>query len=143
MASVEVRELLVPLPLRRKIVLALEIFRAYVHVRRLLRRKYLPTVVRELRGAERSGEGLVAEDGAARAAGLRLGSAVSRFLPFDSRCLIRSLVLTELLARRRIDATLVIGVASEPKFGAHAWVESGGSELLPSNGAQFQPLVSL
>ncbi len=49
-----------------------------------------------------------------------------RPLPFDSRCLARSLVLVSVLSRRGIDSVLVIGVAVEPKFTAHAWVESGG-----------------
>jgi Transglutaminase-like superfamily len=51
-------------------------------------------------------------------------------LPTDPRCLVRSLVLIELLARRGIDATLVIGTSARPDFSAHAWVELGGEALL-------------
>ena len=64
----------------------------------------------------------------------RIGYAVSRAmprLPADSRCLAQSLVLSNLLARRGLSSTLIIGVTSgEEKFGAHAWVEFDGHPLL-------------
>ena len=50
-------------------------------------------------------------------AAVRLGRAIGRtlsILPFDSRCLVRSLVLAELLARRGIDSRVVIGVSQGP-----------------------------
>jgi hypothetical protein len=65
----------------------------------------------------------------------RLGRAVQRtlrLLPTDSRCLIRSLVLTRLLARRSIPNTLVIGVRKTGEFEAHAWIEHGGQPILPA-----------
>jgi hypothetical protein len=65
----------------------------------------------------------------------RLGRAVGktlRLLPTDSRCLIRSLVLTRLLARRAIPNTIVIGVRKAPDFQAHAWVEHEGRPILPA-----------
>ena len=52
-------------------------------------------------------------------------------MPFDSRCLVRSLVLTSMLDRRGIRSRLVIGVSVEPSFSAHAWVECDGRPLLP------------
>ena len=55
-------------------------------------------------------------------------------LPTDSRCLVRSLVLIELLARRGIEARLVIGTSAATDFSAHAWVELGGEALLPPAG---------
>ncbi len=55
---------------------------------------------------------------------------VLRLLPTDSRCLVRSLVLTTVLARRGADTTLVIGVTAAPEFSAHAWVEHRGEALL-------------
>lgn len=64
--------------------------------------------------------------------GRRLGHVVVRvvrFLPGDTRCLARSLVLLRMLARRGVGATLVIGVRPSPDFGAHAWVELGGLPL--------------
>jgi tetrahydromethanopterin S-methyltransferase subunit G len=65
----------------------------------------------------------------------RLGKGVGRtlgVLPTDSRCLIRSLVLVHLLARRSIPSTLVIGVRKESGFEAHAWVEHDGEAVLPA-----------
>lgn len=66
---------------------------------------------------------------------LRLGRAVVktlRLLPTDSRCLIRSLVLSRILTRRSIPHTLVIGVRNEPEFIAHAWIEHQGFPVLPA-----------
>jgi hypothetical protein len=76
----------------------------------------------------------------------RLGyvvSSVLRLLPTDSRCLMRSLVLTRLLARRGVPSTLIIGVSAAPEFAAHAWVEHAGRPLLPSYGPMFSRLVEL
>ena len=71
-----------------------------------------------------------------------------RLLPTDSRCLMRSLVLSALLARRGIDSSLVIGVRTAEAFGAHAWVEHEGRPLLPtgasaSGAAPFHRLVEV
>ena len=66
-----------------------------------------------------------------------------RYVPGDSRCLVRSLVLTSLLARRGIDVKFVIGVAPGPEFKAHAWVESDGLPLLPSLDDEHERLVEL
>jgi hypothetical protein len=76
----------------------------------------------------------------------RLGYVVSsilRLLPTDSRCLMRSLVLTRLLARRGVPSTLIIGVSAAPEFAAHAWVELAGRPLLFSYGPAFSRLVEL
>jgi hypothetical protein len=108
--------------------LATEVLCAYVDVRRRLRRSDFQTVVRELRSSERRASGEPTDPH-------RLGRAVARTLkvvPADSRCLMQSLVLTELLARRGVHSSLVIGVAPGPEFKAHAWVEAAGSPLLPS-----------
>jgi hypothetical protein len=78
--------------------------------------------------------------------GVRLGRIVGRtlgVLPADSRCLVRSLVLTGLLASRGIRSTLVIGVKSEPDFEAHAWVECVGMPLLPAGDETYERLVEL
>jgi hypothetical protein len=77
---------------------------------------------------------------------VRLGRAVSRtltFLPTDGRCLVSSLVLSRLLERRRIDASLVVAVRQEPGFGAHAWVEHRGRPLLQPGDLSYQRLVEL
>lgn len=115
--------------LRAKAALAVEIAIMYVRVRWLLRRHDLPSVVAALRGAEP-----LTTDHRRQALGARLGHGIERalrYVPFDARCLVRSLVLLGLLARRGTASTLVIGVEVEPAFSAHAWVESGGCALLP------------
>jgi hypothetical protein len=77
---------------------------------------------------------------------LRLGRAVVRtlaVLPADSRCLMRSLVLTGMLARRGSPGALVIGVKPGEVFGAHAWVELDGRPLLSAGNGEFARLVEL
>ena len=76
----------------------------------------------------------------------RLASASRRTLeliPADSRCLMRSLVLTRLLARRGIETSLVVAVRVEGGFGAHAWVELDGQPLLAPAAPPFERLVEL
>jgi hypothetical protein len=119
-----------PIPLGAKLALALEILRALLLVEWSLRRRRLPQLVEMLRG----GHAVVdVRNRTEVAAATRLGNIVNRALrpiPFDSRCLRKSLVLTRLLTRRGIAARLVIGVTLKPQFRAHAWVESGGHALL-------------
>jgi Transglutaminase-like superfamily len=64
----------------------------------------------------------------------RTVSLTLTLLPNDARCLVRSIVLIELLARRGLAATLVIGTNSAPDFSAHAWVELDGEPLLSPAG---------
>lgn len=76
----------------------------------------------------------------------RLGYAVTRVVPLmpgESRCLIRSVVLTALLTRRGVDSRLVIGVRPGDQFLAHAWVEVGDEALLPPQSALVERLVEL
>jgi hypothetical protein len=76
----------------------------------------------------------------------RLGHAVTRtltFVPGDTRCLARSLVLTRLLAKRGIAAKLVIGARTSPAFLAHAWVEFQGQPVLDPGDGSFARLVEL
>jgi hypothetical protein len=123
--------------------LGVEILVAYAQARRALRREPIATVVAGLRArAPRPVEAC----GATRAQALRLGRAVSRLLryvPGDTRCLARSLVLTRLLARRGIGAILVIGARPEPSFLAHAWVEHAGDPVLDPGDGSFGRLVEL
>ena len=121
------------LTLAEKGRLAREIVATYVRARIWLRRYALEDVVGRLReDAElEPGSGMHLLQAA------RLGRIVRRtlgILPADSRCLVQSLVLTSLLARRGIHTTLVIGVKPEPRFEAHAWVELAGYPLLPVGG---------
>jgi hypothetical protein len=71
----------------------------------------------------------------------RAAVLVLRLLPTDTRCLMRSLVVLGLLARRGRTATLVIGVEPGRAFRAHSWLERGGHPILPPEG--FPRLVVL
>ena len=138
-------ELVKPLGLRSKLALAAEILSDYVRARVLLRRHDLLTAVEILR-KERPNAAEQFDSRRGQAIGIRLGKAVSRTLgplPFDSRCLVRSLVLTSMLARRGIKSSVVIGVTLEPKFAAHAWVESDGMALLPPLDAYDGRLIEI
>jgi Transglutaminase-like superfamily len=127
---------------RQRAELATEIVLAYLRARRELRRVPIEEAVGRLRSrASSAGEGpeplLEAQ---------RLGHAVVRalrLLPGDTRCLRRSLVLTQLLARRGISARLVIGARTAPDFLAHAWVEHAGVPVLSPEGDSFGRLVEL
>jgi hypothetical protein len=76
----------------------------------------------------------------------RLARAVTRvlsLLPTDSRCLVRSLVLLRLLAKRGVASTLVIGVRPGPEFAAHAWIECAGESLIPNGAGEFSRLAEI
>jgi Transglutaminase-like superfamily len=134
-----------PFTVAGKAALVLEILVAYARVRWSLARAGLPETLaaaRSLAADPAAGPGLPGE----AVLGARLGRAVVRtlrLLPTDSRCLMRSLVLTRLLTRRGLESALVIGVAVEPDFAAHAWVERGDVPLLPPEGSGFARLVRL
>ena len=90
----------------RKIALALEVLGVYLRVRWLVMRlKPVPAVSVLRQGLDGH---VIAELSPARVRlGLRFGRAVMRvlrLLPTDSRCLMRSLVLTGILARRGVYA---------------------------------------
>jgi hypothetical protein len=110
--------------------LALEVLATYVRARVLLRRHGLPATLRALRDVPPA-------DPAARPARLgvkRLARVVTREvgrLP-DGKCLLRSIVLVALLARRGTASTLVLGVRPGEAFAAHAWVEVDGEAVLPT-----------
>jgi hypothetical protein len=131
-----------PLKTRAKLALATEIVLAYVRARVRLARGDFRTAVGGLRAVTPSRPAPahpVPE-------GRRLGGAVVRtlrLLPTDSRCLMRSLVLTRLLARRGIPSTLVIGVRRPGEFAAHAWVEHEGVPLLDPGDPGYARLVEL
>jgi Transglutaminase-like superfamily len=132
-----------PLSLRAKLRLVTEIVAAYGRVRWCLTRGTVPETVARIRArAPRSRAGA----GAGPAAAVRLARVVGRTLdplPADSRCLMRSLVLTTLLSHRGIDSTLVIGARSVPDFAAHAWVEVDGGAVLPDGGGEYGRLVEI
>jgi Transglutaminase-like superfamily len=145
------------LPLGRRVLLVSEILAIYCRVRvRLLRDRFpvalagvreLPGV-REISGTSNQEQGARMPPGSAvtylRAA--RLGRAVQRTLrlvPGDARCLMQSLVLTAVLARRGIDTKLLIGVSPGEEFEAHAWVEYSGRALLPDSQGIYHVLAEL
>ena len=128
---------------RQRAELVAEIVVAYARARRELRRAPIEEVVGKLRGGAPAVGG---EGPAPLAEAQRLGHIVVRtlrFLPGDTRCLRRSLVLTQLLARRGISARLVIGARTAPDFLAHAWVEHEGTPVLSPEGDSFGRLVEL
>ncbi len=128
---------------RERARLTVEIVAAYLRAWRELRRAPIAPVVERLRA---SGPVERIDGAAALTEARRLGWAVVkilRFLPGDTRCLRRSLVLTQLLERRGISARLVIGVRGGPDFLAHAWVEHDGQPVLSAADGSFGRLVEL
>jgi Transglutaminase-like superfamily len=129
------------------VLLVAEILAVYFRVRVRVARHPFPEALAGTRD-DRSSDSLVADEPAAvtylRAA--RLARAVQRtlkLLPADGRCLMQSLVLTALLARRGIDTKLLIGVNQGGEFEAHAWVEYCGRALLPDSQDEFHMLAEL
>lgn len=124
--------------------LGVETMLAYGRVRRTLRQHDLPTALAVLRApAARAPHGHFVDP---VLAGRRLARVTTRtlsVLPFDSRCLMRSLALTVLLARRGLPSDLVISVRAGGAFGAHAWVEHAGTPLLPATSPGHERLVTL
>lgn len=124
--------------------LVAEIVVAYLQARRELRRVPIEEVVSRLRAAEPAE--LTEPNAAELEEARRVGRAVVRtlrFLPGDTRCLRRSLVVVRLLARRGIAARLVIGARTGPDFLAHAWVEHDGEPILSPLDGSFGRLVEL
>lgn len=125
----------------QRIGLGFEILGLYLRARWGLWRSDLPRTLLVMRGRRPSLAPV-----APPATWPRLAAAVGRTLepiPADSRCLVRSLVLTGILARRGVDARLVVGVRMEPTFAAHAWVEHDGISLLPTGEPEYARLVEL
>jgi hypothetical protein len=118
--------------------MAAQIVWTTIRVRRLLRRTDLRTAVARCRPADREAVSPASQDDVARV-GRAVRHVVGR-LPGDSRPLVSSLVLIALLARRGVDASLVIGVRDG--FEARAWVEVGEVPTVPVKG-KFAQLVAL
>ena len=131
-----------PLSVRQRFALLSEILIEYVPIWRILRKSDVVEMVRAARNVPATRErGPSAQE---HKLALRLGRAVVKtltLLPTDSRCLIRSLVLSRILTRRSIPHTLVIGVRNDPDFAAHAWVEHDHSPILPAG--QYTRLTEL
>jgi hypothetical protein len=141
-----------PLGHAARVQLALEILGAYLLARRALRRAPIASVLAALRSPRRGtrtgdiGDLHTQAPAVVLVRARRLGRAVSRTLaplPGDTRCLVRSLVLVRLLARRGVPAKLVIGARTAPDFLAHAWVEYAGDPVLSPGDGSFGRLVEL
>jgi hypothetical protein len=116
---------------REKAVLTAQVLREYVPALRTVRRNDLPAMVRAARDVPPTSS---AGPGDPYWVARRLSEAtmrILRLLPSDSRCLVRSVVVLRLMARRSLQATLVIGVHPGADFEAHAWVEHCGRPVLP------------
>jgi len=125
--------------------LAIEVLLAYVRVRWSFAGREIEDAVVRIRTSRpvRPPSQAARDD---EVVGQRLGYAVRRTLhplPTDSRCLMSSLTLTALLARRGIDSSLVIGVRPGPSFEAHAWVERDGVPLTWTGDGTFERLKVL
>ena len=123
--------------------LVAEVLATYALVRWHVRRdRDLPTAVAALRARPRRRlpRALADRDERRLAAG---AERVVAKLPGDSRCLMRSLVVLTMLARRGIDSRLVLAARPEPTFGAHAWIERAGEPLLPTRGFADARLTDL
>ena len=134
-----------PLPFWRKALLAAEILVTYARIRWHIRDENAEKAVPRIRGSALEPSRFPGTPDQTYLAGVRLGGIVVRTLsplPYDSRCLFRSLTLSALLHRRGIPSKLVIAVRPKP-FAAHAWVELEGRPLLRPASAGFERVVEL
>jgi hypothetical protein len=128
------------MPADVRLRVAFEIVATYAQVRYRMFRGDVTEVVASLRSEAVD----VHDPYEAYRIGRRLGRPVRRTLdplPWDSRCLMRSLVLLRMLARRGVVCRLVIGVRPGETFEAHAWVEHDGHPLLPTLGYERLTVV--
>ena len=128
-----------PLSIPRKLLLAREVLVSYAAVRWLLWRYDVREALRRLRGRGTWIPVTAHPPARLRRALLRTLWA----LPTDSRCLVQSLVLLDLLQQRGVHTELIIGVEGDSVFAAHAWIESDGVPLLPTGGERFGQLARL
>jgi hypothetical protein len=123
-----------------RVRLAAEVIRTYAQVRWLMSRNDIVHVVTVLR----AGTDDRLDAAVARRLATRLDRPVGRtlaVLPADSRCLVRSLVVLRMMARRGARCELSIGARSGTQFEAHAWVEHDGEPVLPTLG--YAPLTTI
>src|SRR6476469_2570011 len=93
-----------------RLAVGLEIVTTYGKARWWLMRHEFPEAVS---AARRVGQRPAVETPDPTASAIRLGRTFDRTLsaiPFDGKCLIRSLVLTHMLSRRGIESRFVLGV---------------------------------
>lgn len=61
---------------------------------------------------------------------------MSKYTPWESKCLVKALTGQRMLKKRRIPCTLYLGMAKDNtnKLSAHAWLRCGNHILLGENG---------
>lgn len=119
---------------------AAEIVVAYLRVRRIMEREPIDAVVGRLKSPTRPA---IEPSTPALAEAQRLAGAVNATisrLPFENRCLVRSLVLLRMLDRRGYRAEFVLSAYSDDEFGAHAWIEWEHVPLLEPGHGQVELL---
>jgi len=115
----------------------LEIWLLVLAARRALAARRLPALIaRASRGQPDPAAAAAVDSAAAQFLAAR------RYVPAAPGCLHDSLALSRYLARRGLAASLVIGVRLHP-FGAHCWVQHGGTVLNDTLSAArgFQPVL--
>lgn len=71
---------------------------------------------------------------------------MSKYTPWDSRCLVRAIAGMRLLARRHIPSTLYLGTsldAQTGKLAAHAWLRSGSDYVTGANAMAGYSVIGL
>jgi hypothetical protein len=127
-----------PLPMTRRVTLAVRIVACYAQVRRRLAREPLPALAASFGDVPvRSGDPIPAR---------QLGWAIDRTLRIGSRrprCIFNALVLYRLLREQGDEAVLVVGLPEAAiNKDAHAWVELNGMDVGPPPGrAGHQPMA--
>ena len=69
---------------------------------------------------------------------------MSRYLPWESKCLVQAISGKMLLRRRKISSTLYLGVAKKEDgdLNAHAWLRAGATIILGGGGLERFAVVS-
>ncbi len=78
-----------------------------------------------------------------------LVAAAASATPWQSRCLVQTLVTQRLLARRQIPGQILLGVGSgidgtgpHPDFDAHAWLRAGNAVVNGAAGHEQYAVIS-
>ncbi len=70
---------------------------------------------------------------------------MSRYTPWESKCLVQAIAAKAMLNRRKIENTLFLGVAKDGagKMIAHAWIKCGNLALTGSRVAEKFTVVAM
>ncbi len=73
----------------------------------------------------------------------RVVNRISTKTPWESKCLVRALVIRKILSRRKIPTTLYFGVMLEEKeLKAHAWIRCGSFYLSGGHGEGYAKVAA-